>query len=101
MSRIQTPLAVVCRHKKPADLCGICNPVEEPQTSDEVIPGFLGPIPDGEVWFTIKIKPSKGILRVFHHLGNGRGQEAPVVFTEVGEGLRKMIWLLKKILESK
>lgn len=63
----------------------------------EETPGILTDLPEGEFWFTIKVKP--GILRLYQHLGNGRGREAPVPFDHLAEGLRKMEWIIQDIIE--
>lgn len=68
------------------------------RTEVEDTPGILTDLPEDEFWFTIKVKPEKGILRVYQHLGQGRGREAPIPFDHLAEGLRKMEWLIQDII---
>jgi hypothetical protein len=71
------------------------------RTEVEATPGILTDLPEDEVWITIKVKPEKGILRIYHHLGQGRGREAPIVFDKLSHGLRQMSWVIRDIIEAK
>jgi hypothetical protein len=71
------------------------------RTEVEATPGALGEIPEGEFWFTIKVKPEAGILRIYQHLGSGRGREAPIAFDKLPHGLRQLSWVLHDILDPK
>jgi hypothetical protein len=76
-------------------------PEQEPLTgTDQLAPGFLGEVPDGEFWFTIKVKPGGRILRLYQHLGEGRGREAPIVYDKLRSGLRELSWVLGDIMEA-
>lgn len=75
-------------------------PEQEPTGTDQLAPGFLGEVPEGEFWFTIKVKPGGRILRLYQHLGEGRGREAPIVYDKLRSGLRELSWVLGDIMED-
>ena len=72
----------------------------ERELHEDVAPGSLGDIPEGEFWFTIKVKPDAKLLRLYQHLGNGKGREAPIVFDKLKSGLRELSWVLGDIMEE-
>jgi hypothetical protein len=95
----QPPFLGIVPREKPAPALVIPPGFERTEVEDT--PGILTDLPEGEFWFTIKVKPEKGILRIYHHLGSGRGREAPVPFDHLAEGLRKMEWIIQDIIDPK
>jgi hypothetical protein len=75
-------------------------PRETIEPSEERVLGFMGPLPKGEFWFTIKVKPDAKLLRLYQHLGEGKGREAPIVFDKLKSGLRELSWVLGDIMEE-